>query len=336
MAAEPVVSRHVRVFRRSAERAIEARFGIVNPVTDAVRLLPPGKENSDRWLAARSATIGASEISILMMDTHPYHSPFSLWHVKAHGWGQHAQTNEQERGHLLEPGVARRFSQAHPELVVARPNGGLWRDPAIPALSCTPDYLAATADGLIVPVELKTDEGGDGWGAGDEDIPAHIWWQVQQQMGVFAAPYGYVARWNSRGYRDYTIAYDHDRYSRAGVRATSFLTDVAEGRCPDPDPHKTTGAVLADIYDGSFPSMPVQMPVSWGDELRALKDSRAMIDKQIKGLEHKIRAQLEHAAVGYDLAGRSYARTQTPRRGYTVAPTVIDQVRTREPAEDQE
>jgi predicted phage-related endonuclease len=324
------VTRHVRVFRRGTEKLIERRFGIVRPTTDAVRLLPAGQQNTDRWLAARSATIGASEISILMMDEHPYHSPFSLWHVKAHGWGQHAQTNAQERGHLLEPGAARRFADAHPDLIVARPNGGLWRDPSMPALSCTPDYLTINADGLIVPLELKSDEGGGDWGAGPEEIPAHVWWQSQQQQGVFAAPYGYVARWNSRGYHDYLIAYDHDRYSKAGEVAAGFLADVAAGRCPTPDGHRTSIAVLTDI-DPVFAVAPVEVPSAWGGDLAALKESRKQLDKQIKTIEACIRERLGPAPVGWDDTGRLYQRKETLRRGYTVAPGKTDQVRIVEP-----
>lgn len=328
------MTRHVRAFRRSTEKVIEARLGIVRPVTDAVRLLPPGQENTDRWLTARSSTIGASEISILMLSEHPYHSRFSLFHVKANGWGKHGQTNEQERGHLLEPGVARRFAQAHPELVVARPNGGLWRDPITRALTCTPDYLTIDEAGVIAPLECKTDEGGDDWGVGDEEIPAHHWWQVTQQMGVFAAPHGYVARWSSRGYRDYRIGYDHDRYSRAGVIAQAFLDDVAAGRCPEPDGHRESLAVLKDV-DPVYAAI-AQIPADWGDEMDALKETKRQVEKQIKEWEARIRDRLGPAPSGYDLTGRAYQRTQQQRRGHVVGPHVVDQVRTSAPPKIKE
>jgi predicted phage-related endonuclease len=324
------VNRHVRVFRRNTEKVIEERFGIVRPVTDAVRLLPPGQENTDRWLAARSATVGASEISILMMTDHPYHSRFSLFHVKAHGWGSYGQTNEQERGHLLEPGVARRFAEAHPELVVARPNGALWRDPLNPALTCTPDFLTINADGVVAPLECKTDEGGDDWGRGDEEVPAHIWWQAQQQTGVFAAPYGYVARWNSRGYTEYTIGYNHDRYSAAGREAQAFLAEVSGGTAPEPGGHPASLSVLHDV-DPVYAVAPARVPSEWGDEMDALKETRKQVEKQIKEMEAKIRARLGEAPTGYDRTGRTYQRARTNRRGYEVPPGVVDQVRTSAP-----
>lgn len=331
------VSRTVRAFRRSTEREIAERFGIVNPVTDAQRLLPAGRENSDAWLAARTATIGASEISVLMMTDHPYHSRFSLFHVKRNGWGNHPPTNEQERGHLLEPGIARRFAAAHPELVVARPNGALWRDPAHPHLSCTPDYLTIDRDANIVPLELKSDEGGDGWGPGPQEIPAHHWWQVQQQAGVFAAPHAWVARWSSRGYRDYLIDYDHGRYLRGAAEAGRFLYEVAAGHQPDPDAHRTTGAVLRDNHPyPRTPLRPVEIPTDWGEELAALKTTKAEVDKQIRRLDNRIRERLGDAAAGWDLRGRTYLRVQTRRRPYSVAATVVDQVRTRAPADEED
>jgi len=325
-----VSRRTTRAFRPSTERLIEQQFGIIRPVTDARRLLRAGQENTDAWLAARSATIGASEISILMMSDHPYHSRFSLWHVKAHGWGQFGQTDQQERGHLLEPGIARRFAAAHPELIVARPNGALWQDPANPALTCTPDFLTIDEDGLVAPLEAKSDEGGDDWGIGDEEIPAHHWWQVQQQCGVFAAPHGWIARWSSRGYRDYRIGYDHDRYCRAATEAADFLRTVAEGKAPEPDGHRASIEVLTEI-PASFAVRPVEFPTDLGDERAALMEARKHIDRQLKEIEAKIRAGLGGAAVGYDLSGRTYTRTRTERKGYTVKPTVIDQVRTSEP-----
>ena len=319
------MTRAVRAFRRSTERAIEQRFGILAPVTDAVRVLRAGQENSAAWLAARSATIGASEISILMLAEHPYHSRFSLWHVKAHGWGQHGQTDQQERGHLLEPGIARRFAAAHPELIVARPNGSLWRDPAYPHLSCTPDFLTIDADGLIAPLECKSDEGGD-WDA--EDIPAHHRWQVWQQAGVFAAPYGYVAHWSSRGYRDYTIGYDHERYCRAAGVAADFLADVAGGTPPPVDGHRMTREVLTDAHPYPLaPIAPVEIPAAWGDEREALLAAQAEIKRQLDELANRVRDRFGGALAGWDTAGRAYLRKRTPKKGFTVKPTVMDQIR---------
>jgi predicted phage-related endonuclease len=327
------VRRPTRVFRPAVERQIEARFGIVRPVTDAVRLLRAGQENTPAWLDARSATVGASEISVLMMTDHPYHSRYSLWHVKAHGWGRFTQTDAQERGHLLEPGIARRFAAAHPELIVARPNGALWRDPQFPVLSCTPDYLTINTDGLIAPLECKSDEGGD-WGPGDDDIPAHHRWQVWQQAGVFAAPYTYVARWSGRGYRDYLIGYDHDRYVRAAAQADTFMATVRAGTPPVPDGHRTTGDVIDDAHPYPLsPLRPVEVPAGWGEELEALRVTRREIDKQIKAYEHRVHAALGDAAAGWDTAGRSYGRKQVRRKGFTVAPSVYYQIKTSGPAD---
>lgn len=330
------VSRATRVFRPATERLIEAQFGIIRPVTDARRLLRAGQENTARWLAVRSATVGASEISVLMMADHPYHSRFSLWHVKAHGWGQSTQTDAQERGHLLEPGIARRFAAAHPELIVARPNGALWRDPELPVLTCTPDFLTIDADGVIAPLECKSDEGGD-WGPGDDAVPVHHRWQVWQQAGVFAAPYAYVARWSGRGYRDYVVPYDHERYCRGAEVAAEFLATVAAGTPPPVDAHRASGAVLRDDHPWpAAPVSPVEIPVDWGDEKAALVAAKAEIEKQLKDLDNRTRQRLGDAAYGWDVRGRSYTRTKKPRRAYTVPAGMVDQVRVSGPTDEQE
>lgn len=659
------MTRTTRVFRPATERLIEQRLGVVRPRTDAVRLLRAGQENTERWLTARSATIGASEIGILMMAEHPYHSRFSLWHVKADRWGGFPQTDQQERGHLLEPGIARRFAAAHPRLIVAKANGGLWGDPQLRALSCTPDYLTIDESGLVAPLELKglatdtrlptptgwttmaqvqagdqligsdgqpctvtatsdvrwvdcyrltfddgtsvvcdgdhrwrvdvgtngrrrhgqivtareiaagvrnaagrhrfrvplagpmetgpanlpvdpytlgcwlgdgaaragritgadpelfdyitassglpvgpdiaprescptrtvygletqlrlsgllrnkhipdeyqrasvvqrlellrglmdtdgtyaqsrrqavfatvdkalavaveelvgtlgerpvlgshrgygfgkevtvwkvqwrpmryvpfrllrkadkvvissarshtvrrlivsavpvptvptrcvavdsadhtylcterflpthnSDEGGD-WD-GDEP-PVHHRWQVWQQSGIFAAPYGYLARWSSRGYRDYLVPYDHERYCRGAAEAQAFLATVAAGTPPPVDAHRVTGEVLRDQHPYPIaPVLPVEVPADWGDDLDALKEARKQLDAQVKHLDNQIRQAMGDAAFGWDAGGRSYARTRTPRKAYTVKASTIDQIRTKAPPATEE
>lgn len=324
--------KEVRAFTRRTERVIAERFGIVNPVTNAARLLQAGRENSPAWLDARTRTVGASEIGVLMMSDHPYQSVFSLWHVKAQGRGRHPQTSAQERGHLLEPGIARRFAEAHPDLVVGRPNGALWSDPDFPHLSCTPDFLTINADGLIVPLETKSDEGGDGWGWGDEEIPAHHWWQINQQAGIVAAPYSYIARWNTRGYRDYTVVFDDDRYVKAAHEARLFMDDVKAGREPEPDGHRASGQIIREVHPRPvYAGAPVRVPDEWGDELDELKASRKEIERQIDDLTNKIRALMGDSPVAFDLTGRVHTRTLQARKGFEVKPTTIDKLTTKAP-----
>jgi predicted phage-related endonuclease len=328
------VTRRVRVFRRSTERRITQLFGHEPPTTDAVRLLRAGRENTDEWLDARTRTVGASEVSILMLAQHPYHSPFSLWHVKRHGWGRHDPTPVQERGHWMEEGIAGKFATERDDLVVGRPNGGLWADPQFPWLSCTPDFLTYGPDGLVIPLECKADEGGDGWGWGDEEVPAHHWWQVQQQCGVFGAPYGYLARWSSRGFRAYTVAFDEARYVAAAAEARRFMEDVASGLEPEPDGHDATGEVLRDLYPDTDPdAKPVLVPADWGAELEALQQSEQEIKRQIKDLKHKIRAMMGSSSSAYDTDGRVHVRSLTQRKQYTVSASMVDTLRTTSPKE---
>lgn len=325
------MTRRVRVFRPSVERGIRAQFGHEPPTTDAVRLLRAGQENTDVWLDARSASIGASEISILMLGEHPHHSRYSLFHVKRHGWGRHQTLPVQERGHWMEQGIGAKFADQRPDLVVARPNGALWADPQFRHMTCTPDFLTYSEDGLVIPLETKSDEGGDGWGWEDDAVPAHHWWQVQQQCGVFGAPYGYLARWNTRGYRLYTIDFQEDRYVASAGVAARFLADVQVGMEPEPDGHDTTAAVLRDL-DLDADAAPVRVPRHWGDELDALAASKSEIVAQEKGIKNKIRAMMGTATSAYDLAGRTYTRSRMARKGYTVKAATVDKLDSTKPA----
>jgi predicted phage-related endonuclease len=328
------MTRAVQVFSRSTNRKIAVRFGHSPPTTDAIRKLRNGPQGTKIWRGVRTKTVGASEISVLMLSQHPYHSKFSLWHVKRHGWGVHEMTPEQQRGHWMEPGIAAKFRDEHPEVIVAAANAPLWADPQFPWMSCSPDYLVYDESGLLVPLECKAVEGGDGWGYGDEDVPAHYWWQVQQQCGVFAAPYGYLARWSNRGFRVYRIAFDEIRYWAAAEQARLFLADVKSGHEPEPDGHPTTEHVLRDLYPDSDESAPpVRLPREWGDELAALKESKREINRQIKQYENMARAMMGAAANAYDLSGRRYTRTKTPRRAYSVKEAIIDSLTINDPKE---
>jgi hypothetical protein len=161
------------------------------------------------------------------------------------------------------------------------------------------------------------------------------WWQVQQQCGVFAAPGGWIARWNGRGYRSYWIPFDPDRYAAAGKLAREFLDDVAAGREPDPDAHTTTTAVLKRLHPGvDYRLPPVQVPRDWGEDRDALTVSRAEIDKEIRKIDNMIRGRIGDAASGYDMAGRVYSRTIRARKGYTVKPGTTDSITTTPPLED--
>ena len=73
---------------------------------------PPG---SPEWHAARAAGIGGSEVAPIL-GLSPFESRFSLWHRKAGRIAPVDVSPEMEWGTRLEPAIAQKFRETHPEL----------------------------------------------------------------------------------------------------------------------------------------------------------------------------------------------------------------------------
>lgn len=196
--------------------------------------------DSPEWHAARSAGIGASEIAAVV-GLSPWESHFSLWHRKAGLVDAQPGNDLMSWGHYLEPAIAKRFADQHPELRVRRT--GTWRSRARPWQLANPDRLAGR-----VPVEIKWSPHADGWGDGDEDIPVYYRCQVQWQMDVMGANEAYVAALVGSQYREYRIAYDPADVDVLRKAGQEFMDSLVTGTPPDIDATGHTYQVLRELH----------------------------------------------------------------------------------------
>lgn len=227
------------------------------------------------WFEQRRAGIGASEIAAVM-GISPWESPFSLYWRKVNGWEFEANP-EMEWGTRLEPVVAEKYQDGHPDEIV-QPSG-LVEGPE-PWMLATPDRLLMA----MVPAELhcyRVPDGGqlldtmavlelktahsahDVWGeAGTDDIPVHYRAQVQWQMLCVDVQWAVVAVLiGGSDYREYTVLRD-DRDIRVMVEyGRRFMARLQAGDPPSLDEHTATLATVRRLHP-DLDDIEVDVPAS--------------------------------------------------------------------------
>jgi putative phage-type endonuclease len=183
------------------------------------------EHDSPEWHAARANGIGASEIAAVA-GLSPFMSAFRLWHIKKGNLpADDGDYNPYfDWGHRLEPVVAAKFADLHPEYEVSP--CGSYRNRELPWQTANPDRMLwpKNRDLGSVPLEVKTTRRSEGWGPeGSVEIPPHVYRQVLQQMDVMDAPVAWVAVLISGSdYREYLIEYDESDAAHLRTMGAEF------------------------------------------------------------------------------------------------------------------
>lgn len=211
---------------------------------------------SPEWLKARTRGIGASEIAAVV-GLSPWESPFSMWHRKKGNIKDDANPDNPlfYWGHALEPLVADKFAERHPEYDVK--NIGTHHHADRPWQIANLDRQLVGAPGFgPTLLEIKTTRYADGWGSPtEEEIPMHVRCQVMQQMDVFGYDHAWVAVLIAGSdYREYPIEYyapDAQMLREAGA---AFWQSVQDDDEPPIDTSKMTYETVRELHphiDGS-------------------------------------------------------------------------------------
>jgi putative phage-type endonuclease len=151
-------------------------------------ILPEYEQDSPEWHEARQHSLGASEVAAVL-GLSPFQTPLTVYMAK-HGVVNEIPEDLAYFGHALEAPIAQWVRDKHPEL--GRINNGFTaRSNEYPWLTATPDRTADDI-GLLIPVEIKTSSAysKDSWADG---VPLYYAAQVQTQLLVLDAPYGWLA-----------------------------------------------------------------------------------------------------------------------------------------------
>ncbi|HEX9087075.1 MAG TPA: YqaJ viral recombinase family protein, partial [Arthrobacter sp.] len=175
------------------------------------------EDGSPEWHDARTRVIGGSEVGSIM-GVNAFESRYVLWYRKA-GYLDRADGGDNplfEWGHRLEPVVAEKFADNHPEYDVQV--SGSWIHKDRPWHGANPDRLLAPVyniddddEQLVGDVEavleIKTSMSGYGW---ERDLcPVKYVLQLRWYMECFGVSYGYLVVLVALGdYREFLVPKD--------------------------------------------------------------------------------------------------------------------------------
>ncbi len=232
-------------------------------------ILPEFEQDSPAWHEARRQTLGASEVAAVL-GLSPWQTPLSVWRTKM-GVPNEIPEDLAYFGHALEAPIAQWIRDKRPEVPNVLP-GFAARSAEYPWLSATPDRLADDA-GLLLPIELKTSSAfsRNEW---DEGVPDYYKVQVQTQLLVLNAPYGWLAVLHGGNSPElYRIDADRAVWEQI-VRITGewWEAHVAAEVAPDP----VTSSEAVDLWPGD-PDITIE-----GDEdLLSLWEAYGLIQAEI-------------------------------------------------------
>jgi putative phage-type endonuclease len=195
------------------------------------------------WHAARAQGIGGSEIAAVL-GLSPFESRFSLWHRKNGAIGPVELNDEMEWGTRLEPAVAAKWDDNHPDARIHWWPGTYSRDGWMIA---NPDGLSYRTDEVV---ELKTSPFGDGWGPdGTDEVPIHVRTQVLWYCGVLDYVAANVAVLiGGHDYREYRIEFDQAEFDLLRDEGAEFMATLERNERPDIDEHGATYQAIRELH----------------------------------------------------------------------------------------
>lgn len=295
-------------------------------------------DSGDReaWLRARNTGIGASEIAVLL-GASDWGSNLEMYYRKVGEITESLveQTEAMQWGLLLEAAIRDELARRAEVQLLDAP-ARMLRSIAHPWATATPD--AITVDGE--PVEVKNITHGYDPDAWAEQIPEKYMLQCQHQMLVTGAQRGLFGAllWGSRLVWEW-VPRDETRI-RAILRAGSAFWAHVERRDPpesdgNPQARKALAKLATDeepveLYEPEIAHQLERFRVAKElHELAAGAEKRAR--RELDAAKDELAKQLGTHRCGTTATGWSIRWKTIERRGYTVAPSTIQQLEIRAP-----
>lgn len=277
-------------------------------------------DSREAWLAARRSGVGSSDVAPILGES-SWGTALSVWSEKV-GLVERDQTETewQAWGHILEPVIIGQLAKetgipfAHQDLCIVRHAGH-------PELFCSPDALCeygrlvttidevtfAIDDSALCAAEVKNVTGfkASEW---EDEIPRHVWMQVQHAMDCMGLSQMHVAALIGGNRFVWTIVdRDDEHLNRVRPLLIEFARQVREE--DPPEPTADDGPTLAQMHAESDPEAIVSLPPEawkWTDRIHAIEDSIKRRKRIIDALKNRIRAALGPAETGTMSDGRSW------------------------------
>lgn len=244
------------------------------------------------WADARKGGIGGSDVASIM-GINPYSSPLEVWLVKT-GRAESPDLSEKESvewGNRLEPLVAEKFAENHPELKVRRKNCTMVSVKR-PWAFANIDRELRDPEGRHGVLEIKTTgmRSADQWVYGP---PTHYLCQIQHYLSVTGWDFAWCAVLiGGQEYREFYVPRDED-----DIRAIDEAVDefwnvyVANETIPQLTGQGNESKALTEMYredtgeyvptlDSDFPELGERALLN--DEIKALEARKKHLDNEIK------------------------------------------------------
>lgn len=283
---------------------------------------PSQHEDRAGWLAARRKGIGSSDAPAVC-GLSPWSTPLGVYADKV--WGVEEERSEHlDIGTMIEPLIASMYEQKVGAKLVELP---MIRSLERPWQTANIDRVRwqINLDGRVV--EIKNYGSSQGWGSeGTDDVPAHVFIQVQHQLDVHGSHIADLAALlGGTSFRVYEIRRDEQIIARMREIEEQFwegcvLAQVA----PPPDfAHASTADLMkrlnAPTSDDCIPL--TQIEAEWAEQYKAIGEQMSDLKKQ----QESLRSQIEHAIGPYASAslpnGMIVRRKTVSRKAYSVDAT---------------
>lgn len=211
-------------------------------------ILPEFEVDSPEWHEARRSSLGASEVAAVL-GLSPWQTPLSVYMAKM-GVRNEIPENLAYFGRALEPVIAQWIVDTRPD-VGPLGDGFSARSERWPWLAVSPDRIAydENRDFDYIPIELKTSSafGRDKW---SEGVPLFYQAQVQAQIAVLDAPYGWLAVLHGGNEPElYRIERDDEFITEHLIPKTKqFWEDHVLAQVP---PEPTTSEEAVELWPGT-------------------------------------------------------------------------------------
>lgn len=306
----------------------------------AARLIPVAPESAE-WHEARRKGVTASEIAVLL-GISPFDSAFNLYWKKIGTLPDDYDSDRLSLGRHLEPWVADRFAELHPEFILQQ-RPGLYASVERLWQMATPDGLIQDAassgiverDGVFDVEHLAVWEGKtsgtyDGWGDdGTDEIPAYIRAQVLWQMDVMGVRSAFVSCLflATQKTRHYEIAYDPADVELMRARALAFLIALKAEEPPPIDSHDATTTALQQLYPDVAEDETATVPADVAEDYRWSHEQLKAAKDQAQHADNALRGAMKDARYAVDETGAKVcSRSVYERDGFWMPATTIDRL----------
>ncbi|MGG7510921.1 YqaJ viral recombinase family protein [Plantibacter sp. YIM 135249] len=285
-----------------------------------------GESNTPEWLRKRKLGIGASEAAAIL-GLSGYGTPLSVFLDKTSDAIDESMTESQKWGHRNEAAIAAAVQDEYPNLGRVVDSEGLLQSTRHPFLLGTLDRRILTPEGFYVPLELKNMDKfyQSEWA---ERVPLIYQVQVQMQILITGAPFGYIAALFGGNHMPEPWRIDADpefHEQLIDILGRYWRDHVLARVAPEP----TVADDLVSLWKGD-PSLTIE----GGDNLRerwaqyeVLQDQAKAVDNDLAVLKLGIQAAMGEATT-LTLGGKP-AFTWNPVKAGTV--TDNDKLRTEYP-----